>query len=193
MQPIIVLGVAAVAVALVGTGFLGEPWNEFELWVQQLGWGEADIDSPISHATVDLNIKKELNDNGTTEADCQRGNGGDLNGPQTNNNEETFEECIARVTTDDYFTNTISHCSFHSDDSIPAAMTGDILDQVSPGVLICKLTDDRDLAIVEGKLFFDEYTRSEHLFIKLDQVAFEGANDVQAPIHDVKLIVEAPV
>jgi len=56
MQPIIVLGVAAVAVALIGTGFLGDPWNEFELWVQQLGWGEADVGSPISHATVDLEI-----------------------------------------------------------------------------------------------------------------------------------------
>ena len=39
MQPIILLGVAVAAVALVSTGFLaGEPWNEFELWVQQLGW-----------------------------------------------------------------------------------------------------------------------------------------------------------
>jgi len=161
MQPIIVLGVAAVAVALVGTGFLGEPWNEFELWVQQLGWGEADVDSPISHATVDLNIKKELNDNGTP---------GDPS--------------------DDFFTNTISHCSFHSDDSIPPAMQ---TPSVAQGVLICKLTDDRDLAIVEGKLFFDSYDASDHLFIELDQVAFPGANDVQAPIHDVKLIVEAPV
>jgi len=149
-----------------------------------------DVNSPISHATVDLNVKKELNDNGTTERDCQRGNGGDLNGPQTNNNEETFEECIARVTTDDFFTNTLSHCSFHSDDDIPPAMNDP---SVSRGVLICKLTDDRDLAIVEGKLFFDKYDESDHLFIPLDQVAYEGANDVQAPIHDVKLIVEAPV
>ena len=162
MQPIIVLGVAAVAVALVGTGFLGEPWNEFELWVQQLGWGEADVDSPISHATVDLNIKKTRN--------C---------GPD--------KECN---TMDDFFENRISHCSFHSDDSIPPAMGKT---QVSPGVLICKLTDDRDLAIAEGKLNFDEYTGSETLLIEITQLAYPEANDVQAPIHDVKLIVEAPI
>ena len=60
MQPIILLGVAVAAVALVSTGFLAEPWNQFELFVQQLGWGEADLDSPISAATVDLEIKKIL-------------------------------------------------------------------------------------------------------------------------------------
>lgn len=160
MQPIIVLGVAAVAVALVGTGFLGEPWNEFTLFVQQLGWGEADVDSPISSATVDLQIKKTLNDNGTP------------NDPS-----------------DDFFENTIKFCSFHSDDDIPPA-TGT---QVAPGLLICKLTDDRDLAIAEGKLEFDSYTASDKLFIEITQLAFPGANDVQAPIHDVKLIVEAPI
>jgi len=161
MQPIIVLGVAAVAVALVGTGFLQAPWNEFVLFVQQLGFGEADVNSPISSATVDLNIKKKLNDNGTP------------NDPS-----------------DDFFENTIKFCSFHSDDSIPAA-TGN--KQISPGVLICKLTDDRDLAIAEGKLFFDKYDGSDTLLIEITQLAFPGANDVQAPIHDVKLIVEAPI
>ncbi len=161
MQPIIVLGVAAVAVALVGTGFLQEPWNEFTLFVQQLGWGEADVDSPISSATVDLQIKKKLNDNGTP------------NDPS-----------------DDFFENTIQFCSFHSDDSIPPA-TGKT--QVARGLIICKLTDDRDLAIAEGKLEFDSYKGSEHLFIEITQLAFPGANDVQAPIHDVKLIVEAPI
>jgi len=183
MQPIILLGVAAVAVTLLGTGFLNTgAWNEFEVWVQQFGWGEADIDSPISHATVDLNMKKVDNDNGTVQADCE----GELV-------DETFDECITRVTTDDYFDNIISHCSFHSDDSIMAAMPGDTLDQVSPGLIICKLTDDRDLAIAEGRLNFDSYEASEHLFIEITMLAFEGANDVTAPIHDVKLVVEAPV
>jgi len=178
MQPIIVLGVAAVAVALVGTGFLGEPWNEFTLFVQQLGWGESDVDSPISSATVDLNIKKELNENGTPVSDCDA-----ITDP------DEKAACITRQRADDFFTNTISHCSFHSDDDIPAAVGT----QVSPGVLICKLTDDRDLAIAEGKLNFDKYDGSDHLFIEITQTAFDGANDVQAPIHDVKLIVEAPI
>jgi len=43
MQPIILLGAAVVGVALLGTGFLGEPWNNIELWVQELGWGERSI------------------------------------------------------------------------------------------------------------------------------------------------------
>ena len=182
MQPIILLGVAAVAVTLIGTGFLAEPWNQFDLWVQQFGWGEADINSPITHATVDLNIKKIENDNNTTTEDCE----GELV-------DETFDECITRVTTDDYFDNIISHCSFHSDDSIAPAMVGDILDQVSPGVIICKLTDDRDLAIAEGRINFDSYTASDHLFIEITDEAFPGAKDATGVIHDVKLIVEAPV
>ena len=160
MQPIILLGVAAVAVTLIGTGFLAEPWNQFDLWVQQFGWGEADIDSPISQAAVDLNIKKVLNDNGTPSD-----------------------------VTDDYFDNIISHCSFHSGDSIAAAEDHNI----SPGKIICKLTDDRDLAIAEGHIEIDSYIGSDHLFIKIDMLAFPGANDVTAPIHDVKLVVEAPI
>ena len=178
MQPIILLGVAAVAVTLIGTGFLAEPWNEFDLWVQQFGWGEADVMSPISQAAVDLNIKKIPQDNGTTVEDCD----GILVG-------ETFDECITRVTTDDYFDNIISHCSFHSDDSIPAAEDHNI----SPGLIICKLTDDRDLAIAEGRINFDSYSASDHLFIEITMLAFPGANDVTAPIHDVKLVVEAPI
>ena len=183
MQPIIVLGVAAVAVALIGTGFLGDPWNEFTLFVQQLGWGEADVDSPISSATVDLEIKKTLNENGTPQSDCDVLLVGEhLSG--------TFEECIAAQRADDFFENTIKFCSFHSDDSIPPAAGSS---QVSPGKIICKLTDDRDLAIAEGFLLFDEYEGSDKLFIEITQTAFDGANDVQAPIHDVKLIVEAPI
>jgi len=152
MQPIIVLGVAAVAVALIGTGFLGDPWNEFELWVQQLGWGEADVGSPISHATVDLEIKKTLNENDTLMSDC---------------------DALLPL---DHLEGTF-----------------DMSTQVSPGKIICKLTDDRDLAIAEGFLLFDEYEGSDKLFIEITQTAFDGANDVQAPIHDVKLIVEAPI
>jgi len=106
MQPIIVLGVAAVAVALIGTGFLGDPWNEFTLFVQQLGWGESDVDSPISSATVDLEIKKTLNENDTLMSDC------DALLP-LDHLEGTFEECIAAQRADDFFENTIKFCSFH--------------------------------------------------------------------------------
>ncbi len=178
MQPIIVLGVAAVAVALVGTGFLGDPWNEFELWVQQLGWGEADVDSPISSATVDLEIKKTTNENGTLESECD-----EVTPP------DAKKACVTAQKADDFFENTIKFCSFHSEDDIDKA-TGT---QVSKGKLICKLTDDRGLAIAEGRLTFDKYDGSDKLFIEITMTAFDGANDVQAPIHDVKLIVEAPI
>ena len=59
MQPIIILGAAVVAVALVGSGFLSEPWNNIELWVQELGWGEENLMAPISHAYINLELKKE--------------------------------------------------------------------------------------------------------------------------------------
>ena len=91
MQPIIILGAAVVGVALLGTGFLGEPWNNIELWVQELGWGERNLESPISHAYIDLELKKEINDNGTPED-----------------------------RSDDYFNNVIKACSFHSDQSLDA-------------------------------------------------------------------------
>ena len=172
MQPIILLGVAVAAVALVSTGFLAEPWNQFDLWVQQLGWGENMLNSPISHATVDLEVKKIVNDAGTTDP------------------------------ADDYFDNVIQSCSFHSGDSIPAAQGA----VISEGVIICKMLDDRGLAIAEGKLAIPTgYTESSHLFVPISQCITDTgvvstpdgtpANclDVQTPIHQVKLVVEAPI
>ena len=168
MQPIILLGVVAVAAALIGTGFLGEGGN-IALWVQSLGWGEQDLQAPISHAFIDLNLKKIANDNGT---------------PEDNS--------------DDYFDNVISACSFHSDQDIISAD-----DDISPGLIICKLTDDRDKAIAEGRILLngeqepdcpqtettDGYESSQHLNIDICQTAFPGANDVQK-VTDVKIVVE---
>ena len=169
MQPIILLGVVAVAAALLGTGFLGQGGN-IQLWLQSLGWGEQDLQAPISHAFIDLNLKKVKNDAGTPE------------------------------TSDDYFDNIISSCSFHSDQDIVAA---DAATKLSPGVIICKLTDDRDKAIAEGRILLDGtadpecpqtestvgYEASQHLNIDICQTAFDGANDVQK-VHDVKIVVE---
>ena len=173
MQPIILLGVAVAAVALVSTGFLAEPWNQFDLWVQQLGWGEDMLNSPISHATVDLEVKKIVNDNDTPN---------------------NFA--------DDYFDNVIQSCSFHSGDSIPAAQGA----VISEGVIICKMLDDRGFAIAEGKLTIPNgYVASDHLFVQISQCITDTgvvstddgvpANclDVQTPIHQVKLVVEAPI
>lgn len=170
MQPIILLGVVAVAAALIGTGFLGEGGN-IALWVQSLGWGEQDLQAPISHAFIDLNLKKIANNAGT---------------PDDNS--------------DDYFDNVISSCSFHSDQDIRSA---DPASELSPGLIICKLTDDRDKAIAEGRILLNGqqepdcpqtqttvgYESSQHLIIDICQTAFPGANDVQK-VTDVKIVVE---
>lgn len=178
MQPIIILGAVVVAAALIGTGFLGQGGN-ITLFLQTLGWGEQDLQAPISHAFIDLNLKKIRNDAGTTN-----------------------------TVADDYFDNVISSCSFHSDQDILASPLGD--QELSPGVIICKLTDERDLAIAEGRILLNGqpeeecpqnpaeldqlvqnggYLNSEHLNIDICQTAFPGANDVQK-VTDVKIIVE---
>ena len=161
MQPIILLGVAVAAVALVGTGFLAQPWNQFELFVQQLGWGEADLDSPISSATVDLEIKKILSEDGT------------------------------------FYENVISDCSFHSATSI-AGVTGP---GARDGTIICKILDANNNAFAEGHIAISSYDASTVLFIPID-MCIDSADptsstpfclDVQAEIHAVKVVVEAPI
>src|SRR3990172_2886132 len=123
MQPIIILGAVVVAAALIGTGFLGQGGN-IVLFVQSLGWGEQDLQAPISHAFIDLNLKKIRNDAGTTN-----------------------------TVADDYFDNVISSCSFHSDQDILASPQGN--QELSSGLIICKLTDERDLAIAEGRILLN--------------------------------------
>ena len=167
MQPIILLGVAVAAVALVSTGFLADPWNQFELFVQQLGWGESQLDSPVSSATVDLEIKKILSDDGT------------------------------------FYENVISDCSFHSADSIPGVTGSGARD----GVIICKILDDNLNAFAEGRIAIPAATgyvgsTTPALLIPIDMcinselgplVSDPFCLDVQAPIHAVKVVVEAPV
>ncbi|MCZ6582954.1 MAG: hypothetical protein O6761_07270, partial [Thaumarchaeota archaeon] len=152
MQPIILLGVAVAAVALVGTGFLqtteGNQWNQFVLWVQELGWGEAALNSPISHAFVDLEIKKIVNPG----PDGQLGNG------------------------DDFFDNVIQSCSFHADKNIPApptSISGELdVTVISDGVIICKILNEDSNAIAEGKITIVDlggYTSSDKEFIPIQQ------------------------
>ena len=191
MQPIIILGAAVVGVALLGTGFLGEPWNNIELWVQELGWGERNLEAPISHAYIDLELKKEINENGTPRAVCDS-----ITDPVEK------AKCVADAKSDDYFNNVIKACSFHSDDSL------DELDPklgLSPALIICKLTNEEGLAIAEGKQILngnnellecpqrDEvqngYDGSSTIRIDLCQFAYDFSNEVQ-DVHDIKIIVE---
>ena len=186
MQPIIVIGAAVVAVALVGTGFLGEPWNNIELWVQELGWGEENLQAPISHAYIDLELKKVINENGTPMSDCDP---------------EPTPECIAEQRADDYFNNIIKACSFHSDQSLAPA---DPELNIAPALIICKLTNEEGLAIAEGKVILDGdgddtcdqrdpprngYEASDPLRIDICQTAYDFSNEVQE-VHDIKIIVE---
>jgi len=56
LQPIIVLAILVSLVSLTGIGFLAEPWNEFDVWVQKLGWGEENIVSPTVDSSLELRL-----------------------------------------------------------------------------------------------------------------------------------------
>ena len=53
--------VAVVILSLMGTGVLAEPWNEFDLWVQDFGWGAESIVSPVSQPTVEVRLNQTPN------------------------------------------------------------------------------------------------------------------------------------
>ncbi len=55
MKPLVILAIAAVAVGAMGTGFLSNE-NGINLWIQQFGVGDGNIQSPVTHATVDFHI-----------------------------------------------------------------------------------------------------------------------------------------
>jgi len=65
MKPLLILAIAAVAAGAMGTGFLNNT-NGIDLWIQQFGVGEGDIESPVSHATVEFNIIRTASANGPT-------------------------------------------------------------------------------------------------------------------------------
>lgn len=84
-------------------------------------------------------------------------------------------------TGDEFFKNAIAECSFHTPDGLLASST-----------VICKLTNEKDQAIAEGRLHFTNgLPPSETGFIPITQEAFKNASDVQK-IHDVKIIVLGP-
>jgi len=179
MQPIIILGAAVVGVALLGTGFLGEPWNNIELWVQELGWGERNLESPISHAYIDLELKKEIN----------------------------FGPDGEKGTDDDFFNNIIRACSFHSDQSLDAVdpklgiapaliickLTNEEGLAIAEGKVILngvqpneeENPDDCD----QRDQVKNGYVGSTTIRIDICQTAFEFSNEVQE-VHDIKIIVE---
>jgi len=56
LQRIIVLAIVVVIISLMGTGVLAEPWNEFDLFVQDFGWGEETLVSPVSNPNVEVRL-----------------------------------------------------------------------------------------------------------------------------------------
>jgi len=61
LQRIIGLAIAVVILSLMGTGVLAEPWNEFDLWVQDFGLGVESIVSPVSQPTVEVRLNQVPN------------------------------------------------------------------------------------------------------------------------------------
>lgn len=88
MQSIIIFAVMATAATGLSVGFLS---NTINLNVQSLGVGDQDLTSPITNATIDLNVNKTLVD--PTPLLPQNG--------------------------DEFFDNIIDRCSFHSNENIP--------------------------------------------------------------------------
>ena len=64
MQPILVSAIVVAIVSVVGVGALGEPWNEFGVLVQELGWSEEAIVSPTSDATLEVRLTEIPGQNG---------------------------------------------------------------------------------------------------------------------------------
>lgn len=149
MQPLIVLAAVVVLFSLVGAGILGQPWNEFNLAVQQLGWSEKSMKSPASHPSMELRLNTIPNPVGP---------------PDT----------------------VITSCNFHSAEGIPAGIG------LSMGVAICKLIDNRGVAIAEGALFFNSYTANDDLNVLITQKIFPEANHNQF-IKNIKFIIQAPI
>ena len=58
MKPIILLGIIALVGIFAGTGFLAPAIDM--VWVQTIGVGDADLESPLHHAAVDLKVEPTL-------------------------------------------------------------------------------------------------------------------------------------
>jgi len=56
LQLLIVLGLGALFLGLMGTAYLGEQNGEIDLLVQALGWGEKNIEVPITDAEVEIRL-----------------------------------------------------------------------------------------------------------------------------------------
>jgi len=164
MQPIILLAALAVGGGLISTGFLAGT-NEFEIWVQDLGFAESPIESPFEHVNVDFEITKTLVDPNTA------------------------------IDGDEFFKNDITGCSFHTFDDVDngadiicklfswkLGATGSSPDD---RVVVCE-----GRVVVGGPGVDDppaDYEDSDTFIIPIQQEAYDGACDVQN-IDFVKIV-----
>jgi len=67
LQPIIVVVLLGIViVSFTGIGVTqADSWNNFDVWVQQYGWTEADIVPPVSNFSIELIQETAPNDNDT--------------------------------------------------------------------------------------------------------------------------------
>jgi len=54
MQMLYLLGLGIVGLSLMGTGMLANTGGNIDLWVQAIGWGEGDLESPVDNAKVEI-------------------------------------------------------------------------------------------------------------------------------------------
>ena len=80
---------------------------------------------------------------------------------------------------DTHFHNLIQVCKVHTDSNLEAGST-----------IICKLSDDDDDIIAEGKtvLAADYSASGAAILVTIGQTAFHFSNDVQE-VHDVKIVI----
>ena len=153
MQPILVLAIAGIAVAALGSGFLGNVIN-LEDMVQQFGVGEATIETPLTQAYIDFQIDK-IN--------------GQVLPPGGGEQIQVFK-------------NVITFCIVQSGSQLASGST-----------IICKLTDENDNVVIEGKKVLST-TLATKVPTKVP-IVFTGSGtptNLVSNIHDLILVVQGP-
>ena len=175
MQPIILLAIVAVGAIALGSGFL---FPTFDINVQNVGVGDADLASPIDPeegvVDVDIDIDATFNDNATPE-----------------------------LLTDDYFDNKVTECSWHIGVNDLAVGETDITEVICKITGVDGQGVPNGVAIAEcneyygptfdtnpGPTFGDalvDYPFSEHEFCEPDE-AYDGALLIDN-VGDVRIVV----
>ena len=141
MQPILVIAALAVGAGLLSTGFLAT--NTIQIWTQDTGFGEADIETPIKHANIDFVVDKITVD---------------LN---------------SDVVGDEYYKNNIVACSFHTfetiEDGVEVVCKLQAWDYDSKVAGDSTLDASKQVVVCEGRAIFEGYVPSDIAYIGASQ------------------------